>query len=326
MLRPRWNCKNPYPMDAEGWFKLLNRCDLVFWLLLAFFPRQSKVTHVVAPVGGVCMLGVAYIICLAQGLKGGSPDFGSLASIRDLFQTDATLLAGWVHYLAFDLFVGCWITRDAVANGVHHAAVLPSLFFTLMFGPVGYLAYLLIRTFVYHKPLFVQWIRPLFGRKSQIAEIKNKNQSIAPPCFTPVVLSPFLRSRRTKKFRSFRFESTHWSRIARRVVKTGKKCCNFKNARPQNAPLSAASEARPITTWTIFQPPCRFHTSSAGATPNRVLHRVTVSFSKWYWNSNSRNFIVGYGLAVKSPHQNRNDYARGTGMASIRCALPVSRG
>ena len=55
------------------------------------------------------------------------------------------LLAGWLHYLAFDLFVGSWEVRDSRRVGVHHLLVIPCLFLTLMMGPVGLLAYLVLR-------------------------------------------------------------------------------------------------------------------------------------------------------------------------------------
>jgi hypothetical protein len=62
-----------------------------------------------------------------------------------LFQNRAMLLAGWVHYLAFDLFVGSWEVRDAQRIGIAHYLVVPCLVLTFLFGPAGWLLYLLIR-------------------------------------------------------------------------------------------------------------------------------------------------------------------------------------
>jgi hypothetical protein len=62
-----------------------------------------------------------------------------------LFTEPALLLAGWVHYLAFDLFVGAWELRDAQQRGVPHAAVIPCLVVTFMLGPIGLLAYFGLR-------------------------------------------------------------------------------------------------------------------------------------------------------------------------------------
>ena len=63
-----------------------------------------------------------------------------------LFQKQELLLAGWVHYLAFDLFIGAWETRDAQRNQIPHLVVIPCLVMTFMLGPIGLLFYLAIRT------------------------------------------------------------------------------------------------------------------------------------------------------------------------------------
>ena len=55
-------------------------------------------------------------------------------------------LAGWVHYLAFDLFIGSWQVRDAVRNAIPLWLVLPCLVLTFLFGPIGLVAYLAVRT------------------------------------------------------------------------------------------------------------------------------------------------------------------------------------
>lgn len=55
------------------------------------------------------------------------------------------LLAGWVHYLAFDLFIGSWEVRDAQRHGLSHLLVVPCLALTFLFGPVGLLLYLGLR-------------------------------------------------------------------------------------------------------------------------------------------------------------------------------------
>ena len=74
----------------------------------------------------------------------GPGGFGSLAEVRQLFERPGLLAAGWLHYLAFDLFVGTWIARDAAQRGLPHLAVLPCLALTFLFGPAGLLAYALL--------------------------------------------------------------------------------------------------------------------------------------------------------------------------------------
>lgn len=78
------------------------------------------------------------IICADGG-------FGALADVAGLFESPYLLLAGWVHFLAFDLFVGAWEVRDARRIGIAHLLVMPCLVLTFMLGPVGLLLYLGLR-------------------------------------------------------------------------------------------------------------------------------------------------------------------------------------
>ena len=71
--------------------------------------------------------------------------FGSLADVMQLFTNKNAALAGWIHYLAFDLFVGSWEVKDAQERGVSHWFVVPCLFLTFLLGPIGFLAYHAVR-------------------------------------------------------------------------------------------------------------------------------------------------------------------------------------
>jgi hypothetical protein len=65
--------------------------------------------------------------------------------VTALFAVPELLLAGWIHYLAFDLFVGAWIARNGSAEGVSPLVLTPILLATFLAGPIGYLAYALLR-------------------------------------------------------------------------------------------------------------------------------------------------------------------------------------
>jgi hypothetical protein len=68
-----------------------------------------------------------------------------LSSVAMLFSNPWLLLAGWTHYLAFDLFIGSWEVRDARDRGLPHLLVVPCLALTFLFGPAGWLLYLTMR-------------------------------------------------------------------------------------------------------------------------------------------------------------------------------------
>jgi len=75
-------------------------------------------------------------------------DDGSLQAVTTLFTVPELLLAGWIHFLAFDLFVGAWEVRDAQREGVHHLLVIPCLALTFMAGPAGLALSWLVRSIV----------------------------------------------------------------------------------------------------------------------------------------------------------------------------------
>src|SRR3546814_19855102 len=80
-------------------------------------------------------------------------DFTSLAGVMALFATKGGMLVGWVHYLAFDLFAGMWIARDDAQKGFSRLVQFPFLVLTLLAGPVGLLAWRIVRErLVSHRP------------------------------------------------------------------------------------------------------------------------------------------------------------------------------
>jgi hypothetical protein len=89
-------------------------------------------------------LAAAYVVLFATtGMGDGG--YGSLAEVQRLMAQPALLTAGWLHYLAFDLFVGAWIAQRAGEIGVPHLLVVPLLVLTFMFGPAGLLAFAALR-------------------------------------------------------------------------------------------------------------------------------------------------------------------------------------
>ena len=137
-------------------FSLTNGIAMFGWLLLAALPRRPLVTTTVLYLG-VALLCLTYAVMFAllfsasvdPGLVAGAKpadlsDY-SIPGIRALFQSDGGIVLGWTHYMAFDLFVGLWIAKDADAKGFSRIIQLPILFATLMAGPIGLLLWLMIR-------------------------------------------------------------------------------------------------------------------------------------------------------------------------------------
>ena len=92
-------------------------------------------------------MSVVYAVLIASTLPSDG-GFSSIAAVRTLFANDWALLAGWTHYLAFDLLIGGWEVRDAQSRGISHLLVVPALILTFLVGPAGFLlVYLVIRQF-----------------------------------------------------------------------------------------------------------------------------------------------------------------------------------
>lgn len=137
-------------MTAEQLFSLLNLVTIAVWLALVFLPRARWATTVV-PVVVPSVLAVIYVVLVVATLTQSEGGFSTLAAVRELFANDWGLLAGWTHYLAFDLFIGGWEVRDAQRRGIRHLLVVPALALTFLFGPAGLLLYLALRRFAPNK-------------------------------------------------------------------------------------------------------------------------------------------------------------------------------
>jgi hypothetical protein len=137
-------------MSPETLFSIANATALVGWIILALAPLRRPLAIAAARVIGVA-LAVAYTVLLGGviltlGEAGRELDFSSLEGVTRAFAQPEGVLVGWVHYLAFDLWVGAWATEHAGKRGLPHWALLPCLFFILMAGPFGLLLYLAART------------------------------------------------------------------------------------------------------------------------------------------------------------------------------------
>jgi hypothetical protein len=92
------------------------------------------------------LLAIVYTALIAINFFGSPGGFSSLPDVALLFSNPWLLLAGWTHYLAFDLLVGTWEARDARDRGVSHLLLVPCLVLTFLFGPAGWLLYQGLRT------------------------------------------------------------------------------------------------------------------------------------------------------------------------------------
>ena len=132
-------------MSAELLFAVTNGIAMLAWVLLAVLPGRPWVTDIVTGKAVPALFAVIYVAIVATTFAGSEGSFSTLAGVATLFTNPWLLLAGWLHYLAFDLLIGTWEARDARERRVPHLLLVPCLFLTLMFGPAGWLLYMGVR-------------------------------------------------------------------------------------------------------------------------------------------------------------------------------------
>lgn len=132
-------------MNLDLLFSSANNLVLVGWLPLFFAPRWKGTQWLMSSFAIQVLLGVLYAGLMACHFGRTPGGYFSLDQVSQLFQNRAILLAGWIHYGAFDLFVGYWEARDARERGIHHLLLAPCLLLTFLFGPAGLLLYLVLR-------------------------------------------------------------------------------------------------------------------------------------------------------------------------------------
>jgi hypothetical protein len=144
-------------LDPDTVFQAASTAALMAWLALLLSPPSVRWVRLVWRISGRLLplaLSLLYVVMLAVHWRG-QGGFGTLAEVRALFDVPGALVAGWVHYLAFDLFVGTWIAERAAALGLPHWQLLPVLLLTFMFGPAGLLAFVVLRAL--RRPASLRW-------------------------------------------------------------------------------------------------------------------------------------------------------------------------
>ena len=139
-------------MTPDSLFQLASTVALLGWLILLSTPLWPARLRNRWPrlIGGIALpatLAAIYSVTLLSHWAGHPGNFNTLTGVELLFTSPWLVLAGWVHYLAFDLFVGGWELAQSRKRGIPHLAMVPVLLLTFFFGPIGFLAWLTLRSF-----------------------------------------------------------------------------------------------------------------------------------------------------------------------------------
>jgi hypothetical protein len=127
-------------VTPEQVFSIVNLIAIAAWIALMILPGRQWVTGIVTSTV-VLLFAIVYVAIVATTFGRTPGGFSTLVGVATLFSNPWALLAGWIHYLAFDLLIGTWETRDAREHGVPHVLLVPCLLLTFLFGPAGWLLY-----------------------------------------------------------------------------------------------------------------------------------------------------------------------------------------
>jgi hypothetical protein len=132
-------------MTPEALFQIANPVALIGWAALILSPLAPRLTDMLASLIIPLIFALGYSALILAYWSGATGGYSSLPDVMALFTDPYIALAGWVHYLAFDLFVGAWAMRTARAERIPHLLMLPHLVLIFLFGPAGLLTFLAMR-------------------------------------------------------------------------------------------------------------------------------------------------------------------------------------
>lgn len=132
-------------LDPNEIFDIVGPLALLGWVVLVLAPLAPRWADWTAALIIPALLSVAYTALILAFWSGAPGGFDTLDNVMLLFTDPNIALAGWIHYLAFDLFVGAWIVRTARADGIPHLLIVPNLVPALYFAPAGFLLFVALR-------------------------------------------------------------------------------------------------------------------------------------------------------------------------------------
>jgi hypothetical protein len=136
----------------ETIFQLSNLLVMPFWLLMILLPHWQWTRRILTSPWVVAPAAFLYAVLVIPALATLLPQLANpqLGAIAALLSTPQGATIAWIHFLAFDLFVGRWAYLDSRQRGITAWLVSPSLLLILLVGPLGLLLYLFVSLFAAH--------------------------------------------------------------------------------------------------------------------------------------------------------------------------------
>jgi hypothetical protein len=135
-------------MSPSSIFQICNTIAMLGWIVLIAMPFWLRSDHFIIGII-VTLFCIVYAWLIFSNFHFDDfRKFNTVEGVMQLFTQRQVVVAGWIHYLAFDLMTGLFIRHNALKHGISHWLLIPCFFFTFMLGPIGLLLYLLIRFMV----------------------------------------------------------------------------------------------------------------------------------------------------------------------------------
>ena len=141
-------------LTSENIYLWVNIGIVPFWLLLTFLPNSKFTGFFINSIILPIILSSAYIYAIYQAILLGENMLGifelylSLENLYTVFATESFLLIFWLHFLALNLFLGSWISRDSIKYYMPRSVTIISLILVYFVGPIGLIFYWIFRIFL----------------------------------------------------------------------------------------------------------------------------------------------------------------------------------
>lgn len=133
-------------MSADTLFTVCTTISAIGWIVLFFVsPFWKDFDKFVIGVVAVLLAAVYIWMNVINFDPSILKSFSTLEGVATIFQNKEILVACWAHILCVDLIMAAWIKKNSMAYDIKHIALMPSLIFSYLFGPLGFVIYLVTR-------------------------------------------------------------------------------------------------------------------------------------------------------------------------------------
>jgi hypothetical protein len=115
---------------------------------MVLLPRWRHTKTITLSVAVAYSLLYATLACVLFSESVLSLDIKTLTTaegVTKVFSDSTAVLAGWAHFIVFDLFTARFFLQDSARIGIPHLVVVPCILGCMFFGPVGLLTYVVVK-------------------------------------------------------------------------------------------------------------------------------------------------------------------------------------